>query len=318
MGLRKCDRGPDVRLLQETLTQNGFTVKPTGFFDDQTDQAVRAYQTRMGLLPDGIAGPLTRNSLGIDGKGPCRVMRPKNELEFLRSYQRNSLDLLRRTGVSPDPIRANPMQSMPSRSPHGLCISEKGLRFIYTHEALKDLSNYLHWPTGASGVTLGPGYDMKERSKNSIKNNLKAIGVAPSVADEVAEAAGLEGSEAKSFVKKHSDLVNLSPQQEMQLLNLIAPDYEAIVKRNIHVDLKQHEYDALVCFVYNPGDTFKPIARLINQGHVADAMRIIKGRVLSKGEILQTLVNRRRDEIALYLNLLQKSMQQVEYICKSA
>lgn len=305
MGLRKCDRGPDVRWLQEALTQNGFLVKPTGFFDDQTDQAVRAYQTRMGLLPDGIAGPLTRGSLGIDGKGPCRVQRPKNELELLRSYQRNSLDLLRRTGVSPDPIRAmNPLPSMPSRSPHGLCISEKGLRFIYTHETLPsrpEASQRLHWPKGASGVTLGPGYDMKLRSHKSIVHDLAAIGLDAAIAEKVANASGLSGQNALDFADENKKLVKLTIQQEIQLLKLIAPSYEAEVRKNIHVDLKQHEYDALVSFAYNPGYNFKGVTNLINHGQVAEAIIEIKKRIKSGGKVDPSLVVRRDAETRLFV-----------------
>jgi GH24 family phage-related lysozyme (muramidase) len=301
MGLRKCDRGPDVRLLQEALTQNGFTVKPTGFFDDQTDQAVRAYQTRMGLLSDGIAGPLTRDSLGIDSKGPCRVIRPKNELELLRSYQRNSLDLLRRTGVSQDPIRArNPLPSMPSRSPHGMCISQKGLRFIFTHETLPRISNHLHWPKGASGVTIGPGYDMKLRSEKTIVHDLTAIGVEKSTAEKAAKASELTEDDADRFAKKNKSLINLTTEQEMQLLILIVPGYEATVRRNIHIDLKQHEYDAFVSFAYNPGYDFKGVANLINHGRVADAMIEIGKRIKSGGKVDPSLDARRKAEITLY------------------
>jgi len=303
MGLRKSDRGSDVRLLQEALTQNGFPVKTTGFFDDQTDRAVRAYQFRMGLLSDGIAGPLTRGSLGIDGKGPCRVIQPKSEAELLRVYQKNSLDLLRRIGVSPLPMRSrNSLPSMPSRSPHGLCISKNGLRFIYTHETVPGVSNRLHWPLGASGVTLGPGYDMKERNHATIVSDLRAIGVDQTIAEKAAMGAGLEDDEARLFAKKHHNLIDLTSQQQMQLLIWIEPSYEAKVKRSIHVDLKQHEFDSLVCFVYNPGGKISSVANLINNGRVADAMKEIRKRTISKGKVLQALVDRRRDEVDLYLN----------------
>jgi hypothetical protein len=305
MGLRKCDRGQDVRLLQEALTQNGLPVKATGFFDDSTDKAVRAYQERMGLLPDGIAGPLTRGSLGIDGKGPSLVIKPKNELELLRIYQKNSFDLLRRMGVAPSPVRARrPFPTMPSRSPHGLCISESGLRFIYTHETLPGVSNRLHWPLGASGVTLGPGYDMKERDHATIIRDLTAIGVDQATAAQVAMGAGLKLGEADEFALRHRGLIELTPRQEMKLLILKEPEYEAKVKRHIHVDLRQHEFDALVSFAYNPGGKIKPVANLINNGKIADAMKELKckRRTMSGGKVLQTLIDRRRDEVKLYVN----------------
>lgn len=58
--LRKGDKGPDVVALQRALG-----VTPDGDFGPQTDAAVRLFQADRGLVVDGIAGVMTRRSLGL-------------------------------------------------------------------------------------------------------------------------------------------------------------------------------------------------------------------------------------------------------------
>jgi GH24 family phage-related lysozyme (muramidase) len=57
----------------------------------------------------------------------------------------------------------------------------------------------------------------------------------------------------------------------------------------------------LVCFAYNAPNKLTDVADLINYGRIADAMQKINGSVKSSGQVLKTLVDRRHDEIALYL-----------------
>lgn len=62
--LKKGSRGNDVRWLQYELTSRGYALVCDGIFGPKTDEAVRAFQADNGLVPDGIAGPLTRAKLG--------------------------------------------------------------------------------------------------------------------------------------------------------------------------------------------------------------------------------------------------------------
>ena len=59
--------GPDVRALQEGLNlRNDGAASPIavdGSFGPETDKAIRAYQARQQLKPDGIVGPITRASI---------------------------------------------------------------------------------------------------------------------------------------------------------------------------------------------------------------------------------------------------------------
>jgi peptidoglycan hydrolase-like protein with peptidoglycan-binding domain len=59
--------GPDVRALREGLNlRNDGVASPIavdGSFGPETDKAIRAYQARQQLKPDGIVGPITRASI---------------------------------------------------------------------------------------------------------------------------------------------------------------------------------------------------------------------------------------------------------------
>jgi len=59
--------GDDVLALQYLLADAGyFSDEPTGYFGEITEAALIGYQLDMGLDPDGIAGPLTQELLGLE------------------------------------------------------------------------------------------------------------------------------------------------------------------------------------------------------------------------------------------------------------
>ena len=55
--------GSDVVKLQEALKKAGIAVGVDGEFGPGTDKAVKEFQTKKGLVADGIVGPGTRQSL---------------------------------------------------------------------------------------------------------------------------------------------------------------------------------------------------------------------------------------------------------------
>lgn len=63
--LKRGDKGPDVRLLQEKLNQQGAHLILDGDFGSRTDQEVRNFQAKHGLKADGLVGPQTRKALGM-------------------------------------------------------------------------------------------------------------------------------------------------------------------------------------------------------------------------------------------------------------
>ncbi|ACO79898.1 PG-binding-1 domain-containing protein [Azotobacter vinelandii CA] len=61
--LRLDDRNLAVLTLQKQLNALGAGLYPDGHYGEQTEQAVRDYQRRTGLVVDGIAGPKTMAAL---------------------------------------------------------------------------------------------------------------------------------------------------------------------------------------------------------------------------------------------------------------
>ncbi|MBF2064097.1 MAG: peptidoglycan-binding protein [Calothrix sp. C42_A2020_038] len=61
--LRFGNSGEAVRVLQRLLRSNGYPVTIDGLFGALTESAVKAFQTRRGLVADGIVGPLTWREL---------------------------------------------------------------------------------------------------------------------------------------------------------------------------------------------------------------------------------------------------------------
>ena len=188
-----------------------------------------------------------------------------------------------------------------SRAPSATKTSLQGSGFIERHEEMRGVSNRLHWPGGASGVTLGPGYDMRDRSRAEIEQKLRDIGINSSLVSRVAAGAGLRGEAARRFARDNRNLVNPTDDQQRRLLQVNLPSYEAIVRRGIHVYLTQNEFNALVSFVYNPGRGWRGVRAAINSGDKRKAARIIEEQVRSKGKVLRGLVKRRHDEAMLLL-----------------
>lgn len=62
--LRRGSTGPHVRTAQAALG-----VQVDGSYGARTEAAVRAFQSRTGLTPDGVLGPVTRKALAASGVG---------------------------------------------------------------------------------------------------------------------------------------------------------------------------------------------------------------------------------------------------------
>lgn len=63
-------------------------------------------------------------------------------------------------------------------------------------------SRALHWPGGASGVTIGRGYDMGWRSASQIHSELSRAGLSPAGVELLSRAAGLRGAAASRFFEQ--------------------------------------------------------------------------------------------------------------------
>jgi GH24 family phage-related lysozyme (muramidase) len=265
VGPRIGDHGPTVEALQKKLGLD----KPDGSFGPATDKALRNFQRKHGLVPDGIAGSRTMALLEGQHKPIWEVI--ADVVARLPELPTLTAAMLR---------SATRVLFYHARPPNTMRMLDAGKQFLYHREAWKGVSNHLHHPEGPegiSGVTLGPGYDMKRRSPKEIERDMRAIGLGMTVATKIAEAAGKSTQDAQDFCDKNKKLVNLEEWQELKLLEITVPKYEDIVRRTVQVPLVQHEFDALASFTYNwPDKMEKVVAPLINAGKIVDAMNAMK------------------------------------------
>jgi hypothetical protein len=242
---------------------------------------------------DGRCGTATITAIEEIQRRNLRMVRPDGKVDP------NGATFRFLTGASQD---APAPESKNATAWH---ISQSGIEFIYAEEAYRGNkpgnSNHLYWPGGNSGVTLGAGYDMRERSAESIQQDMLAIGLDTDTAKKIAGGAGLTDTKAETFANDNFDLVDITVDQETQLLCDILPDYEAIVRSAINVDLTEYQFDALVSFAYNPGGRMTHVAHLINVGKITEAMDEIKKANTSKGKVMKGLTIRRAKEVKLFL-----------------
>jgi hypothetical protein len=62
-------------------------------------------------------------------------------------------------------------------------------------------SRVMHWPGGSSGVTVGRGYDMGQRTRLQVIAELRHAGMSADDATFFGDAAGLRGEAASQFVR---------------------------------------------------------------------------------------------------------------------
>lgn len=209
--------------------------------------------------------------------------------------------LLHTVGPAIERAKHAPMPPGEARPAGSFVTSIAGVQLIFQHEAQKGVSNHLYWPRGASGVTLGAGYDMKERSSTTIASDLARIGVDPDTAARVGKASGLQNEAAESFARHNKALVDLSHEQETALLRLILTHYEGMVHKAVTKSILQHEFDALVSYAYNPGGGWHRVTTLINGDKPHEAMLELSKHVVSRHQIVRSLVHRRAAEVRLYI-----------------
>ncbi|TSC31415.1 calcium-binding protein [Corallococcus sp. Z5C101001] len=93
-------------------------------------------------------------------------------------------------------------------------------------------SRKAHCPGGASGVTIGRGYDMRERTQESVVSDLIAAGVPRGDAELLAQGAKLTGNEAAHFIARADvKVIQISPMAQKKLFSAVYGQYAADVKR---------------------------------------------------------------------------------------
>lgn len=258
-----------------------------------TDGAYQSYRVQPG---DTLSGIAQRFGSDVDTLARVNNLGDPNMLSIGQTLQVPA-------GSPTTPTAPTTPTNPPAGGGNVSGVSDNGLQFIYDHEALAGVSEKLHWPGGASGVTLGPGYDMKGRSAAAVEADMIGIGIDPAIAARIAAGAGLSGQAAANFASANAGLVSLNPTQEQALLGQTVAPYADAVRNAVDVPLTQNQFDALTSFAYNIGvGAFEGSSALrkLNAGDydgAADAMALWNK---SGGQVLQGLVNRRNDEIELF------------------
>ncbi len=189
----------DVRKIQSMINNAGYylatgrTVIVNGKCTAQTNDAILWYQRLLALSPSGLVYP-------TDGwfiKALNEVSshwRPKHTAGSLRvsegqiTFDAEGVDYI--TAVEPFRQRNYP-----------------------------NFSRILQWPPKfASGVTLGRGYDMGNRSAGEIYSTLRQAGIEEYKAVICSKASHLKGREAGQFVKVYGPLVGeITHHQQIKL-----------------------------------------------------------------------------------------------------
>ena len=87
-----------------------------------------------------------------------------------------------------------------------------------------------HVPTNTSGLTIGRGYDMKERSSAEVAHDLTHAGIPEATAKLYAGAAGLSGQKARDYIRNHN-LPEITAEQQKALFAISYAEAEADVRR---------------------------------------------------------------------------------------
>ncbi|MFL1482731.1 hypothetical protein [Marinobacter sp. LN3S78] len=93
-------------------------------------------------------------------------------------------------------------------------------------------SRILHVPTASSGLTLGRGFDLRERKRTTTEQQLTQAGISPGYARKVAAGVRLRGSDAETFIIA-SDLLDfeISAAIQLRLFEVVYAEMEADVIR---------------------------------------------------------------------------------------
>lgn len=102
-----------------------------------------------------------------------------------------------------------------------------------------------HWPGGVSGVTIGPGYDMGDRTEETVYADLIAAGVPATSAEALKKGAKKKGATAGTWVSENkSKIPAISNDASRALFKHVYPKYVTRAK-NIAVGDWGADWDAL-------------------------------------------------------------------------
>lgn len=143
-----------------------------------------------------------------------------------------------------------------------------------------------HFPGGSSGVTIGPGYDLKHRTEKEVVDDLTKVGVDRDKAVRLSKGVGLTGDSAESFADSNDD-IELTDEQEKELFSLVVPKYEKRARKDYSKlnipnkpdfeDLPDEVKTLLVDYSYNVGvSKFPKFFKALVEGDKNEALKQYK------------------------------------------
>jgi hypothetical protein len=89
-------------------------------------------------------------------------------------------------------------------------------------------SRRAHWAGGASGVTIGRGYDLKTKLESQVRADFKMAGISDDATTQYVKCIGLYGADAKAACKS---LPEITVEQEIALFNITYEKTEAYAEK---------------------------------------------------------------------------------------
>ena len=249
-----------LKLVDKQKFQEGGTVQqppPTNFFTPNVAAAEEFKQAANLAVQKPMTQPTTNIAgLGTETQDIIKTVTPPAEDEIITPPSEETLKLV---DIQQN-LNKGFEQSKKEREFMERLVSDQG-KFTFEQEVGPG-SEKLHHPTKTSGVTVGAGYDMKEKSPDQIISELTSVGIDENIASRLAGAAGLSGKEATKFVKDNPDIA-LTMDQQKQLFGL---SFSQALKRTDR-DLQTMGYDPnqlsdrklnlLADYTYNVGSITK-------------------------------------------------------------
>jgi len=184
-------------------------------------------------------------------------------------------------------------------------VSEKARRLILSYEGLNQPSK---WPGGASGITIGIGYDLGYENED-FKEDWSPYLTEEQV-EKLSTAFGKRGESAHTIADQFSDITIKRADAEAVFDKRSLPKYEEMTRYAFpgFDDLPRDAQGALVSLVFNRGASMKgdgriemrAVKELVPKGDlkgIADQIRAMKRLWVGKG--LDGLLARRDAEASL-------------------
>lgn len=206
VGWKGRNQHSDVKQVQQQLKKHGFPqLADDGLCGSKTVQAIRMFQLGFMRRPDGLIDPHGATWRRLSG-APAPSAPP------------------------PRPVDEHPIAGLLTVSAGQVTFDAEGNDIPNN----RNFSRRIHWPgNAASGVTLGRGYDLGNRSQATVYNDLIRAGVPDVQAGLIAEGAGKKGEAARLFVQNNRDAIGtISHAMQIRLFEIIYPAYVTSAKSN--------------------------------------------------------------------------------------